>query len=41
MPVTTVDSHVIADGRRGPITTRLQQAYRERIEAEKLSGARR
>lgn len=41
MPVTTVDSHVIADGRRGPITRRLQQAYRERIEAEKLSGARR
>jgi D-alanine transaminase len=41
MPVTTVDSHVIADGRRGPITARLQQAYRERIEAEKLSGARR
>jgi D-alanine transaminase len=40
MPVTTVDSHVIGDGRRGPITTRLQQAYRERIEAEKLSGAR-
>lgn len=40
MPVTTVDSHVIGDGRRGPITTRLQQAYREKIEAEKLSGAR-
>lgn len=40
MPVTTVDSRVIGDGRRGPITTRLQQAYRERIEAEKLSGAR-
>lgn len=41
MPVTTVDHHVIADGRRGPITARLQRAYRERIEAEKLSGARR
>lgn len=40
MPVTRVDSRVIGDGSRGPITTRLQQAYRERIEAEKLSGVK-
>lgn len=40
MPLSRVDDRVIGNGGRGPITTRLQQAYRERVEVEKLSGAR-
>lgn len=31
MPVTRVDDRIVGDGRRGPITTRLQEAYRSRI----------
>lgn len=31
MPVNRVDARVIGDGRRGPITARLQQAYKARI----------
>ena len=40
MPVARVDDRVIGDGARGPITTRLQQAYRERAGVARLSGVR-
>ena len=33
-PVVAVDGRRIGAGRRGPVTERLQQAYRELIEAE-------
>ncbi|MEX0907341.1 MAG: D-amino-acid transaminase [Gemmatimonadota bacterium] len=36
MPVTRLDGQAVGDGRRGPITTRLQQAFRDRI--EKVTG---
>lgn len=38
MPISRVDDRIVGDGTPGPITTRLQRAYRERIAAVKLSG---
>jgi D-alanine transaminase len=40
MPLSHVDGRVIGNGGRGPITARLQQAYRDRVDATKLSAAR-
>jgi len=37
MPIAAVDDRKIGGGTRGPITARLQQAYRERAGAAKLS----
>lgn len=37
MPIASVDGRKIGGGTRGPITARLQQAYRERAGAAKLS----
>jgi branched-subunit amino acid aminotransferase/4-amino-4-deoxychorismate lyase len=31
-PVNNIDGRVIGDGSRGPITLRLQQAYRKKTE---------
>ncbi|HEX6309115.1 MAG TPA: D-amino acid aminotransferase [Longimicrobiales bacterium] len=38
MPLTRVDAHVIGSGTRGPITARLQEAYRTRV--AELTGVR-
>jgi branched-subunit amino acid aminotransferase/4-amino-4-deoxychorismate lyase len=38
MPVVRVDDRTIGSGRPGPITTRLQQAYRGRIPAFQTAG---
>lgn len=40
MPVARVDGRIVGEGTRGPITTRLQQAYRERAGVGKLTGVR-
>jgi branched-chain amino acid aminotransferase len=38
-PVTEVDGRVIGDGRRGPVTERLQQLYLALIDEEVAAGA--
>jgi D-alanine transaminase len=40
MPVTRVDDRPVGDGRPGPVSRRLQQAFRDRVEAERLATVR-
>jgi D-alanine transaminase len=37
MPITRLDGKPIGDGRPGPVARRLQQAYRDRIDAQRAA----